>query len=201
MHLSRGLYNGLETGREDPSDWVVQQVNIMERLGVDALADEPRGLAGGLGKSREIAEPRKVPEEARPGPAPRRLQVVSWAHAGQAASYEELPKEWQRTVYSDCSDPDAFAIEIEGDSMEKEYREGDVAIVMPSIKPVNHSLVIAKLKTDGITFKMLSFVGPGGKTIRLSSLNPVYAPADYTERDFHWIYPVHSVTRMVWRRR
>jgi len=33
LFLSRGLYNGLETGREAPSDWVVQQIDMLERLG------------------------------------------------------------------------------------------------------------------------------------------------------------------------
>ncbi len=37
LFLSRGMYNGLETGREKPSPWVVQQINFLEQAGVDLL--------------------------------------------------------------------------------------------------------------------------------------------------------------------
>jgi SOS-response transcriptional repressor LexA len=197
MNLSRGLLNGLETGREEPSDWVVQQVDMMERLGVHVILEPFKADANTVSQDLEPQQPRPLPA-GLPG---KRVPIVSWAHAGAAANYEEIPKDWQRATYTECTDQDAFGIEIEGDSMEKDYHEGDVAIVMPSVEPTNHSLVIAKLKKDGVAFKMLSFVGSGGKVIRLSSLNPVYGPADYHRRDFDWIYPVHSVTRMVWRKR
>lgn len=188
LNLSRGLYNGYETGREPAPDWVVQQVDMLERLGVDVL----KKMDAPVGTARPPAT-----EGTRPA---RRAPIIRWAEAGRVTTLDELPKDGERAAFTECADPRAFGIEIEGDSMEKDYHEGDVVIVMPSVKPVNHSLVVAKLRHDGVTFKLLSFVGPGGKTIRLSSLNPVYAPADYTERDFHWIYPVHSVTRLVWRR-
>ena len=35
--ISRGLYNGLETGRVKPSKWIVQQVNMLEQVGVEIL--------------------------------------------------------------------------------------------------------------------------------------------------------------------
>lgn len=37
MFISRGLLNGLETGREKPSAWIVQQVDLLERTGVGLL--------------------------------------------------------------------------------------------------------------------------------------------------------------------
>lgn len=185
MFVSRDYISQIENGRE-PSARFIHQLELLEQVGL-MPTQSAHAIPGGLGHEEQAAY------------GGRRVGIISWARAGSATHYEELPKDWQRSIYTECRDELAFAIEIEGDSMEKDYREGDIAIVMPSIHPRNHSLVIAKLKADGVVFKMLSFTGPGGKTIRLSSINPLYAPTDYAEKDFHWIYPVHSVTRMVWR--
>lgn len=80
-----------------------------------------------------------------------------------------------------------------------DFRSGDIVFVMPSHRPRNHSVVVAKLKNDGIVLKVFNMVGRDGKAFRLTSLNPVYQPTDYTEEDFHWIYPVHSSRRLHWR--
>lgn len=37
LFIGRVTYNGLETGREEPSDWIVHQVNMLEQVGVEAL--------------------------------------------------------------------------------------------------------------------------------------------------------------------
>ncbi|HRI81616.1 MAG TPA: helix-turn-helix transcriptional regulator, partial [Opitutaceae bacterium] len=37
LFIGRVTYNGLETGREEPSDWIVHQVNMLEQMGVEAL--------------------------------------------------------------------------------------------------------------------------------------------------------------------
>jgi len=127
----------------------------------------------------------------------RRVPVLSWAHAGEAASYEELPQSWQESVPSMCADPKAFGLTVEGDSMQPNYQAGDVVIVMPSVPPRNGCLVVAKLKTDGIVFRRFH-VAPGD-TIRLTAYNPIYPPFEGKEENFHWIYPVHSTVKPEWR--
>ncbi|HTJ78501.1 MAG TPA: XRE family transcriptional regulator [Rariglobus sp.] len=194
MFVGRTYLNGLETGRNPPNDRLVHQLDVLEKTGVN-LVDYPI-----------FREPGLRVDESTPPPGitttPRKVPVISWARAGEATSYEEIPKDWQKTVFSECPDPYAFAIEIEGDSMEPNYRGGDVVIVMPSLKPRAHCLVVAKLKSDGVVFKVLSITAPYAKTkervFRLASYNPLYSAVDYVEDDFHWIYPVHSVTRNLW---
>jgi phage repressor protein C with HTH and peptisase S24 domain len=127
------------------------------------------------------------------------IPVLSWARAGQATTYEEIPADWQERIFTECRDEKAFGIQIEGDSMLPDFRPGDVVIVMPSHEPRNHAPVVAKLKNDGVVLKILNLTGRDGHTIRLTSINPVYQPTDYTADDFHWIYPVHSARRMYWR--
>lgn len=126
-----------------------------------------------------------------------RVPILSWAHAGEAQAYEELPKDWQESVPSTCGDPNAFALKIEGDSMQPNYQAGDILIVMPSQQPRNGCLVVAKLKSDGIVFRRFH-VAPQN-IIRLTAYNPIYPVYESEENFFHWIYPIHSVLKMEWK--
>ncbi|MEM0964811.1 MAG: XRE family transcriptional regulator [Verrucomicrobiota bacterium] len=126
------------------------------------------------------------------------VPVVSWAQAGQAESFDELPAEWQELIPVDCPDKHAFAIRLVGDSMEPEHREGEIAVVMPSHQPKNGCLVVARLKNDGVLFKRFFVEDAEQHLFRLSSYNPVYPSQVYPENSFSWIYPVWSVQRRVW---
>lgn len=129
----------------------------------------------------------------------RWIPVISWAHAGRAATYEELPKDWQESLPVPHEIPEnSFAVTLEGDSMEPLYKAGDRVVVMPNVEPRNGCLVIAKLKDDGVVFKLYHQAG-SGRPIRLTSYSPHHPPLDLTEDDLHWIYPVHSVSRSVWK--
>src|SRR5437016_4852208 len=56
----------------------------------------------------------------------RAIPVRSWAQAGAGTGVdsEELPLEWQKQVATDCPDEQAFAVEIQGDSMEPKFFPG-----------------------------------------------------------------------------
>lgn len=128
----------------------------------------------------------------------RRVSVLSMARAGFLTSYEELPIDWQDSVPSDCPDPKAFGLRIEGDSMEDSYHAGDVVIVMPSFVPYPDSLVVAKLRSGDVMFKHYSVLDSRGKMIRLASENPRYGPRDLSLADIEWIYPVYGHVRTTW---
>jgi phage repressor protein C with HTH and peptisase S24 domain len=126
----------------------------------------------------------------------QRIPVISWASAGRAAQYEELPRDWQKfIVTSDVPDKDAFAVEIEGDSMEPKFQPGDCAIAMPTMEPRNGCLVIAKLRDDGVVFKIYQ---AAGGVVHLSSYNPIYPTLKYSPEEFHWIFPVFAVNKKTW---
>lgn len=74
----------------------------------------------------------------------------------------------------------SFALEVRGDSMEPEFREGDVIIVDPSISPDASHYVIAELLRSAtepgageITFKQYRPRGING-IFDLVPLNPAY---------------------------
>src|SRR5688572_13725541 len=52
-----------------------------------------------------------------PGNA-RRVPIVSWAAAGSAKDYQDLANQIDELVETNTKDPNAFAVIIEGDSME-----------------------------------------------------------------------------------
>lgn len=128
----------------------------------------------------------------------RLVPIISWARAGQSGDYEELPEDWQESTRTDCPDPKAFALKIEGDSMEPVHKEGDVVIVMPSFKPYPESLVVARFKNGDVAFKLMSFLDADGERMRLTSFNPTYPPRDLTTTDLAWIYPVYGFNRVTW---
>lgn len=125
----------------------------------------------------------------------RYIHVVSWAQAGEACDYEDLPEEWMKRIPTDSDDNEAFGVEIKGDSMEPKYSEGETAILMPTKKARNGDLVVARLKNNGVVFKLFHLTN---NKFHLTSYNTAYPPLILSEKDFHWIYPVHSVVRYVY---
>lgn len=127
----------------------------------------------------------------------RWVPVISWAHAGAATDYEELPQHWQdEHVATLCTDKDAFALVIDGDSMEPRCVAGDRVVLMPNTEPRDGCLVVAKLKRDGVVLRRFTRLTAG--KIRLIPYNTSYPSVDYTTSEFHWIYPVESTVRKEW---
>ena len=126
----------------------------------------------------------------------RSINVISWAHAGEAASYEELPQHWQGQVFTTCRDDRAFGLTVDGDSMEPRCLHGDVVVVMPGEEARSGCLVVAKLRNDGVVLRRYTVAGAG--RIRLTAYNPLYPATEHDRREFHWIYPVESTVRKEW---
>ena len=130
----------------------------------------------------------------------RAVPVRSWAQAGTGIDFEELPLDWQKRVATDCPDEEAFAVEIQGDSMEPKYFQGDIAVLMPTHEPRNGSLVVARLAAEGVVFKV--FTARNQSTMRacsFTSYNPVFRPIEILESSVIWNFPVYQVIRQVWR--
>jgi len=129
----------------------------------------------------------------------RAIPVRSWAQAGSGLDFDELPLDWQKHVATDCPDEQAFAVEIQGDSMEPKFFPGDIAVLMPSHQPRNGSLVVARLD-EGVVFKV--FTARDQSPVRIcsfSSYNPVFQPIEIPEASVIWNFPVYQIVRQVWR--
>lgn len=129
----------------------------------------------------------------------RNLPVLSWAQAGQATDYGEIPADWDEAVPSDVSDERAFGVRLRGDSMEPRFSDGDIAILLPSIPPNNGDIVVANLKNEGVLCKIMH-VQLDKNLITLSSYNPAYPPMERHRDEFNWIFPVSSIMKQLRRR-
>jgi transcriptional regulator with XRE-family HTH domain len=114
---------------------------------------------------------------------------------------------------ADVSDADAFAARVVGDSMEPEYREGDVVVFSPSRPARSGCDCFARLERDAeSTFKRVYFldrdsepveIGANGELsekvewIRLVALNAKYAERRVHREEVAGLYPAVSVTRSI----
>ncbi|HUT52540.1 MAG TPA: XRE family transcriptional regulator [bacterium] len=112
----------------------------------------------------------------------RAVPVVGMVQAGAFMASEdgEYPAgASDAVVYSDQKAANLFAVKVVNDSMEPEFREGDVLIVNPNLEAKSGDYVIAKLKEENeATFKKLIIHGDkgGGKgSKRLVILRPLNA--------------------------
>jgi SOS-response transcriptional repressor LexA len=195
LGLSPNHISALERGSKIPSDGVTTLVSLMERA-VDAglYSDEASHFGDSITPPKEDHPPARSPF--------RRVRVVGWAHAGEAANYDELPPHWQETVPTDCKDPKAFAVSLEGDSMKStdsgmSFEEGDLIIAQPSEEPYSGCFVIARFANDGIIFRR--FESSGNKIV-LAPLNDRYQVTEHPREDFQWIYPVYGRWTQLWKR-
>ncbi|WP_246610364.1 S24 family peptidase [Comamonas fluminis] len=86
----------------------------------------------------------------------RRVPVISYVQAGM---WTEIVNAFQHSdaadwlVTSDRHSRESFALTVRGNSMEPDFKEGDVVIIDPSIKPRPGSFVAAKNGREEATFK------------------------------------------------
>ncbi len=88
---------------------------------------------------------------------------------------EEIPSEWT------LGEKEFFALKIKGDSMEPEYRSGDIVIFNKQDNCENGDDCAVMVNGDDATFKRVEKLEGGG--ILLKPLNPNYPTLHYTDED------------------
>lgn len=95
-------------------------------------------------------------ENIEPANMPMRLApLISWIRAGQLhAPIDNLqPGESEGTPQAtNCKDPACFALRVKGDSMEPEFKEGEIIIVSPVTEANPGDYVVAKYNGE-VTLK------------------------------------------------
>jgi SOS-response transcriptional repressor LexA len=125
------------------------------------------------------------------------IPLIGWAHAGEAEGYEEIPTSWQNNVPTDCPDLQAFAVSLEGDSMEPRFYDGDILIVQPTTEVHSGCFAVARFIDDGVIFRRLEM--RRGQII-LVPLNPQYQASEHGRDEFAWIYPVWARITKMWQK-
>lgn len=197
-----------------PQHMNVTPDNVLEMFRVDELpikslhqlppgaaafaADDPEDTYGGMRAA--IPDPRpSVPHtdvNLKIEPLLRFVPVISWTHAGEAVAYEQIPQHEQERVSTMSTDPRAFAIIVEGESMLPDFKPGDRVIVAPSREPRNGKPCVIKLMDDGVLLRVFHRVN--STTVRLTSLRPdIYPSTELKLGEYRWCWPVEELNRRV----
>ena len=133
---------------------------------------------------------------------PREVPVINKVAAGYPTEFTDLgyparvADDYVRVP--DLDDADAFGARVVGDSMEPEYREGDVVVFSPKAPVSSGADCFIRLEPDHeTTFKRVYFEkdASGQELIRLQPLNNTYPPVVVPRERVAGLYSGVSVVR------
>lgn len=133
---------------------------------------------------------------------PAEVPLINSVAAGYPREFTDLgyparvADQYVRCV--DVHDPDAFAARVVGDSMEPDYREGDVVVFSPARALKSGMDCFARLEPDhDSTFKRVYFErgADGAELIRLQPLNSKYPPRTLPREQVAGLYAAVTVMR------
>jgi phage repressor protein C with HTH and peptisase S24 domain len=114
----------------------------------------------------------------------RTIPLIGMAQAGAGGFFDDggfpTGAGWDEVAFPEMPDPNAYALEISGDSMMPLYRDGDVIIVSPNASVRRGDRVVLKTLDGEVLAKELK--RRTENVVELKSLNPEHAdraiPAD-----------------------
>lgn len=175
--ISQATVAQIENGRNKGSTYIVQLAN--------ALKVTPQWLGSGVDIrpfGANVAEARADYNVSPPPEVKRRVPVISWVAAGTFCCSDDpfppgVADEWVNATAS--VGPRAYALRVDGDSMEPRFPDGCTIIVDPDREPRHKSFIVVRLDgSDQATFKQL--IIEGGKRY-LKPLNPRYPIMELAE--------------------
>lgn len=137
----------IEKGQRKPTFDVVMKV-------LRALNADVQEFLQETGYLPTNAEPAKI-KKLRPVP------IISWVMAGKWNEVSDIfqPGDAEDWIESDVKGKSVFALRVKDDSMEPEFREGDIIIVNPHVDTKPGDYVIVKNDENEATFKQLKKFG------------------------------------------
>jgi phage repressor protein C with HTH and peptisase S24 domain len=129
-----------------------------------------------------------------PRPVVRRIPLIGLAQAGGEGFFDDggypVGGGWDEVSLPDIADPNAYALEISGDSMEPVFRDGDMIIVSP-VAPIRRGdRVVVRTAAGEVMAKQLA--RRSAKRIELLSLNPAHQDYVFDLVEVSWVH------RIVW---
>jgi phage repressor protein C with HTH and peptisase S24 domain len=125
---------------------------------------------------------------------PRTVPLLGLAQAGTGGFFDSAGfpagQGWDEVALPSAGEGNIYALEVQGDSMEPLYREGDRTVVSPTEQVRRGDRVVVKTRDGEVMAKVLH--RQTAKQIELHSLNPAYEPRILLLRDVEWI------ARIIW---
>ena len=124
-----------------------------------------------------------------PGDRVHRVPLIGFAQAGRGGFFDDagfpVGGGWEEIAFPAVADPNAYALEIAGDSMEPVYRAGDIIVVSPNTAPRRGDRVVAKTDDGQVLAKVLGRRAHG--EVELLSLNPGHETVKISETSLVWL--------------
>jgi phage repressor protein C with HTH and peptisase S24 domain len=124
----------------------------------------------------------------------RRVPLIGLAQAGGEGYFDDggfpVGGGWDEVSLPEIADPNAYALEISGESMEPVFRDGDLVIVSPSAPIRRGDRVVVRTVAGEVMAKQLA--RRSARRVELKSLNPEHADYSFDLMDVAWIH------RIVW---
>ena len=130
----------------------------------------------------------------REGAPANTIPVIGHAQAGVHGYFDDagypVGAGWDEVAFPDLGDPNAYALEIAGDSMEPVYRDGDVVVVSPAASLRRGDRVVARTREGEVLAKWLGRLS--ARRVELRSFNSDHDDRVLDRSDLDWI------ARIVW---
>ena len=126
--------------------------------------------------------------------AVRRVPLIGLAQAGGEGYFDDggypVGGGWGEVSLPEIADPNAYALEISGDSMEPVFRDGDLVIVSPAAPIRRGDRVVVRTTGGEVMAKQLA--RRSARRVELKSLNPEHPDYSFDLNEVLWIH------RIVW---
>jgi phage repressor protein C with HTH and peptisase S24 domain len=124
----------------------------------------------------------------------RRVPLIGFAQAGGEGFFDDggypVGAGWDEVSLPEIADPNAYALEIAGDSMEPVFRDGDLVIVSPNAPVRRGDRVVVRTRGGEVMAKELQ--RRSARRVELRSLNPAHPSYVFELADVAWLH------RIVW---
>jgi len=122
-------------------------------------------------------------------PKLRQIPLLGLARAGKGGYFDDsgfpAGSGWDEVDVPGVTDPNSYALEITGDSMEPVYRHGDRIVVSPGVQVRRGDRVVARTREGEVLAKVLG--RQTERTVELLSLNPAYPPRELARNSLTWM--------------
>jgi phage repressor protein C with HTH and peptisase S24 domain len=127
-------------------------------------------------------------------PSFRNFPIIGFAQAGSEGFFDDAGYPagagWDEIPFPDVGDPQAYSLEISGNSMEPIYRDGDIIVVAPQASIRRGDRVVVKTREGEVMAKQL--LRRTARKYELQSLNPEHKDRSIPIEDVEW------VARILW---
>jgi phage repressor protein C with HTH and peptisase S24 domain len=124
----------------------------------------------------------------------RRIPLIGLAQAGGDGYFDDggfpVGGGWDEVSLPEIADPNAYALEISGDSMEPVYRDGDMVIVSPTTPIRRGDRVVIRTNKGEVMAKQLT--RRSARRVELKSLNTAHPDYSFDLPEVAWIH------RIIW---